>query len=252
MTQPNVKIVSSATGHQQANLSKGQKVFNNLVKQIEKMRTRLAAWERAVPTYQQKYINEWAPLIESSMDLRSKLVYCLDRAYDQRGLTKTDRRAIANLITELAGELVAARNDPQMKALYNQYSQSDYDSEEAANLKGMQFVLEGVLGVTLGDDLDLSSPDGLLARAQEKIHASQREFDAERQAREKRQTKRAKSAKQLAFEARQQAEAHQLSGSIREVYRIAFIYRAGKPMLTKNASATDKPCWTKPPARSLG
>lgn len=219
MTQSNVKIVSSATGHQRANLSKGQKVFNNLVKQIEKMRTRLAAWERAVPSYQQKYINEWAPLIESSMDLRSKLVCCLDRAYDQRGLTKTDRRAIANLITELAGELVAARNDPQMKAFYNQYSQSDYDSEEAANLKGMQFVLEGVLGVPLGDDLDLSSPDDLLARAQEKIHASQREFDAERQAREKRQTKRAKSAKQLAFEARQQAEAHQLSGSIREVYR---------------------------------
>ncbi len=219
MTQSNVKIVSSATGHQQANLSKGQKVFNNLVKQIEKMRTRLAAWERVVPSYQQKYINEWAPLIESSMDLRSKLVCCLDRAYDQRGLTKTDRRAIANLITELAGELVAARNDPQMKTLYNQYSQSDYDSEEAANLKGMQFVLEGVLGVPLGDDLDLSSPDDLLARAQEKIHARQSEFDAERQAREKRQTKRAKSAKQLAFEARQQAEAHQLSGSIREVYR---------------------------------
>ena len=219
MIKANVKIVSSATGHQQANLSKGQKVFNNLVKKIEKMRTRLAAWEQAVPSYQQKYINEWAPLIESSMDLRSKLVCCLDRAYDQRGLTKTDRRAIANLITELAGELVAARNDPQMKTLYNQYSQSDYDSEEAANLKGMQFVLEGVLGVALGDDLDLSSPDDLLARAQEKIHASQREFDAERQAREKRQTKRAKSAKQLAFEARQQAEAHQLSGSIREVYR---------------------------------
>ena len=34
--------------------------------------------------------------------------------------------------------------------------------------------------------------------------------------------------------------------------RIAFICRAAKPMLTKNASATDKPCWTKPPARSLG
>lgn len=219
MTQSNVKIVSSTKGNQQANLSKGQKVFNNLVKQIEKMRKRLGAWEQTVPSYQQKYLNEWAPLIESSMDLRSKLVYCLDRAYDQRGLTKTDRRAIANLITELAGELVAARNDPQMKALYNQYSHSDYDSEEAANLKGMQSVLEGVLGVALGDDLDLSSPDDLFARAQEKMHANQREFAAERQAREKRQTKRAKSAKQLAFEARQQAEAHQLSGSIREVYR---------------------------------
>ena len=39
---------------------------------------------------------------------------------------------------------------------------------------------------------------------------------------------------------------------LKGVYRIAFICRAAKPMLTKNACATDKPCWTKPPARSLG
>ena len=201
MTKANVKIASSAKGQQRANLSKGQKVFNNLIKQIEKMRTRLAAWERAIPSYQQKYITEWVPLIETSTDLRSKLVYCLDGAYDQRGLTKTDRRAIANLIVELSGDLVAARNDPQMKAIYNKHSRSDYDSEEAADLKGMQFVLEDLLGVELGDDLDVNSPDDLFARAQEKIHAKQSEFDAERQAREKRRSKRAKSAKQLAFEA---------------------------------------------------
>ncbi len=36
-----------------------------------------------------------------------------------------------------------------------------------------------------------------------------------------------------------------------EGQRIAFICRGIKPILTKSASATDKPCWTKPPARSL-
>lgn len=41
------------------------------------------------------------------------------RSLAQKGLSKTDRRTIANLITELAGELVAARNDPKIKAIYN-------------------------------------------------------------------------------------------------------------------------------------
>ena len=220
MTKSNVKIVPRATGQQQATLSKGQKVFNNLIKQIEKKRARLGAWERAVAPYQQKYVSEWIPLIEVSTELQTRMVHCLDESYkNKRGLTKTECRLIANLIADLAGDLVAARNDAEMKAIYNQYSRSDYDSDEAANLKEMQFALEGVLGVHLGDDLDLSSPDDLIARAQASIEERQAEFEAEQQAREKRQSKRAKSAKQLAYEARQQGEERQLSQSIREVYR---------------------------------
>lgn len=213
------KTVSIATGHQASNLSKGQKFFNNLIKQIEKKRAQLAAWEGAVPRYQQKYVSEWVPLIDSLVELRTKLVRCLDDAFGQKGLTKTERRRVADLITELAGELVAARNDPEMKTIYNQYSRSDYDSEEAADLKGMKFALEDVLGVEFGDDIDLSSPEDLLASAQAKMHERQTQYDADQQARQERRAKRTQSAKQLAHEARQQSEKRQLSQSIRELYR---------------------------------
>ena len=144
---------------------------------------------------------------------------CLDGAYDQKGFTKTERRTIAGIITDFTGELVAARQDAQMKRIYNRYSQSDYDREEAANLKGVQDMLEDALGLDLGEELDVSSPDEFFARAQEKIQERQAEFDAERQAHEDRRAKRAKSAKQLAQEARQQTQQRQLSQSIREVYR---------------------------------
>lgn len=219
MFETDVKTVSIATGHHASNLSKGQKVFNNLIRQIEKKRAQLAAWESAAPRYQQKYVSEWVPLIDTLVELRIKLVRCLDDAFGQKGLTKTERRKIADLIIELAGELVAARNDPEMKAIYNQYSRSDYDSEEAADLKGMKFALEDVLGVELGDDLDLSSPDDILARAQAKMHELHTQYDADQQVREERRAKRTQSAKRLAHEARQQAEKRQLSQSIREVYR---------------------------------
>jgi len=219
MTSTRVKAVAIVTGHDQPKLSKGQKAFNTLIKQIEKERARLAAWEAAIPSYQHKYASEMQPLVDTSEDLQVQMVHCLDRASDQKGLTKTERRMISGLIAELAGQLVAARNDAELKAIYNKHSRSDYDADEAANIEDMKSMLQDVLGFELGDDLDLSSPEDILKRAQAQMQEKQAQYDADRQAREERLSKRKKSDKQLAREAKQQAEAQQISQSIREVYR---------------------------------
>jgi hypothetical protein len=123
------------------------------------------------------------------------------------------------VIVDLAGELVAARDDAQMKVIYNKHSQSDYDSEEAAGLEGLKSVFEDMLGLELGDDLDLNSPEEILERAREQVRERQEQEDAERQARTERRAKRKKSAKQLAREAQQLADEQQLRQSIREIYR---------------------------------
>ena len=219
MTRTHVKSVSIAAGHNQSPLSKGQKAFNALIKQIEKKRARLSDWEVVMPFYQKKYANELLPLTEATMDLQVKMVYRLDRVIDQKGLTKTERRTLANVIAELAGQLVAGRGDAELKGIYNKHSRSDYDSEEAAHVQDMKSMLEDVLGFDLGEDLDASSPEDILERAKAQMHERQAEYDAERQTREERRAKRKKSAKQLAREAQQQAEAQQTSQSIREVYR---------------------------------
>jgi len=219
MTRNHVGSVSVAAGHDRPALSKGQRAFNALIKQIEHRRSRLTAWEIAIPPYQRKYASELVPLVEGAIDLRIKLVQGLDRACDRRGLTKSERRAIANVIVELAGELVAARDDAQMKVIYNKYSQSDYDSEEAAGLAGLKSVFEDMLGLELGDDLDLNSPEEILERARAQVRERQEQEDAERQARTERRAKRKKSAKQLAREAQQLADEQQLRQSIREIYR---------------------------------
>jgi hypothetical protein len=219
MTRTHVKTLSIANGQDQSRLSKGQQAFNTLIKQIETRRARLAAWDAAIPRYQRKYVSELVPLVENSVDLQIQIVRGLDRAADQKGLTKTERRKIASVITDLAGQLVAARDDAQLKAIYNKHSRSDYDAVEAANVQGMKFMLEDVLGFDLGDDLDMRSPEDIFERAQAQMHERRTQYDAERQAREERQAKKKKSAKQLATEARQEAEEQRLRQSIREVYR---------------------------------
>jgi len=219
MTRTHIKTVSIATSQDPSTLSKQQKAFNTLIKQIEKSRAQLVAWETASQAYLEKYSRELVPLVESSQALQVKIVHRLDQVSCQPGLTKTERGMIADLIIELAGDLVAARNDAELKAIYNKHSRTDFDSEEAASIKSMKAMLEEALGVELGDDLDMRSPEDIMQRAKAQIDAMQAREDAERQAREERKAKRKKSAKQLAKEAQQQAEAQQVSLSIREVYR---------------------------------
>jgi len=219
MTRTNLRSISIASDHNQSNLSKGQKAFNTLIKQIEKRRARLSAWEAAMPAFHRKYVSDFAPLEQTSTDLRTKLVHRLDQAYAQKGLTKSERRTIAELISDLAGELVAQSDDPELKSIYNRYSESDFDSEAAAELDDMKSALEAMLGVELGDDVDMSSPEDVLQRAHAQMEQLQAQDALENQTREARRAKRKKTPRQLAAEAREQVEQAELSLSIREVYR---------------------------------
>jgi hypothetical protein len=219
MTRPPHKSVSIAPNPTKAPLSKGQRAFNTLIQQIQKKRNRLAAWDAIAPTFQKKYVDELLPLERASMDLQVKRVYQLSDAYDQKGLTISERRMIAELITGMAGELIEEHDDAQLKAIYNRHSQSDDDSEAAAEREDMKSAREAMRGVERGDDIDMSSPEEVLRRAHARVEEQQAQEAAENQARKDRRAKRKKSAKQLAEQARQEAEQAESSLSIREVYR---------------------------------
>jgi hypothetical protein len=219
MLKIQTKAISIVTDKDHQHLSKEQKAFNTLIKKIEEKRASLAAWQEIIPIYQKKYASDYIPLVETSQEIQIELVHCLDRASDQKGLTSTERRMIHDLISGMAGSLAAERDDADLKNIYNKHSGSDYDAEEAASMNGLKSMLEDVIGVDLGDDLDMSSPEEIFKRAQVHMHEQQTQFEAERQAYEERQAKRKKTAKQIAKESQQQAEEQQTSQSIRELYR---------------------------------
>jgi len=200
-------------------LSKGQKAFNALLKQIEKRRGVLSAWETTRPIFHQKYVGEFVPLDQALDDLRTKLVYRLDVAYAEKGLTKTERRTIADVISSLAGELAKQTGDPELKSMYNRYSMSDFDDEAEAELDDMKLTLEEMLGMEVDDDVDMGSPEEVMAFVQAQMAQRHAEEAAANQSREARQANRKKTPKQLAAEAQAQAEEAELSLSIRDVYR---------------------------------
>lgn len=213
------KSISIVTDQKQPHLSKEQKAFNNLIKQIDTKRARLVAWQEIIPAYQRKYASEMDPLIKTTQDLQTELVHSLDRASDKKGLTAIERRKIADLISELAGGLAAERDDADLKNIYNKHSGSDYDAEEAAAVNGMKSMFEEILGVDLGDDIDISKPEEFLKQAQARMLEQQDQHEADRQAHEESKVKRKKSAKQIAKETQQLADEQQTNQSIRELYR---------------------------------
>jgi hypothetical protein len=221
MTRTNLRSVSIAPDHEKPAFSKGQKAFNSLIKQIEKRRKQLRAWETVTPTFQQRYVNELLPLERTSTTLQIRMVHFLDQAYAQKELTKAERRKMVIVIANLAGDLIDEDEDEgkELKAIYDKYSPTNYDSQMAAEVDGMKSMLETVLGVDLGDDLDLSSPEDLLQRAQAHIQQGQAEAAAKNAERDVQRAKRKKSPNQQAAEARAQEQQAQISLSIREVYR---------------------------------
>lgn len=219
MLKTQTKAISIVSGKDHPHLSKEQKAFNALIKKIETKRASLAAWQEIIPVYQKKYASDYIPLVKTSQDIQIELVHCLDRASDQKGLTSSERNMIHDLISGMAGDLVAEHGDPELKNIYNKHSGSDYDAEEAASMTGLKSMLEDVIGVDLGDDLDISSPEEIFKRAQAHMHEQQAQFEAERQAYEEQQAKRKKTAKQIAKASQQQADEQQTSQSIRELYR---------------------------------
>ena len=219
MLKIQTKALSIVTGKDHPHLSKEQKAFNALIKKIDEKRANLAAWQEIIPAYQKKYASDFIPLVETSHEIQIEMVHFLDRACDQKGLTSPERRMIHELISGMAGDLAVERNDEELKNIYNKHSGSDLDKEAAASLNGLKSMLEDVIGVDLGDDLDMSSPEEIFKRAQAHMHEQQTQFEAERQAFAEQQAKRKKTAKQIAKESKQQAEEQQTSQSIRELYR---------------------------------
>lgn len=207
----------------QQNLSKGQKLFNTLVKKIETSRHDLAQWQAAMDAYRQKIASDYMPLLERFKGLQADMALALDRALERHKLTQSERRFVAEVICDVAHPLVVESDDPVMKALYDKHSEVGFDAEEAAAALGMQEVMSRAFGIELDEDADISTPEDVMTQIQLQIKkARQEEMAQQEESQEMEQaerTGRKKTAKQQAREDKQKADLLQTSQSIREVYR---------------------------------
>lgn len=199
-------------------LSPGQKKFNALIAKIGVQRSVLEDWNEGLPWLEQRHAREFVPLLDAYAQRSAELVRLLDQRADAKGLGKTDRQFLHELICSLAGALVEGPHADEMKAIFNRHSPTDFDTEVKTSQDGLRQMVQEEFGVELPNDaLDASSPEELLARLQDVLEAQMaQEATRREQARSAQQQARRKpSAQQL----KAKAEEHKTSQSIREVYR---------------------------------
>ncbi|WP_193101803.1 J domain-containing protein [Burkholderia sp. Z1] len=219
MTARRGAAVAIAPHHETASLSKAQKTFNTLVKQIEQRRERLGAWDAVLPVFQKKFVDGLLPLEQASTALRIGMLHRLDDAFLQKGLSKAEQRTLSELIVDMARNLLDVSDDPQLKVIYNRHNASGDDSNAAVDRAPSKRASAPTPAAEPADDLNTLSPDELAERLQAELDEQFKRDMAQHEAREAQRAKRKKSPKQSAAQAKREAEQAESSKSIREVYR---------------------------------
>lgn len=205
--------ISSATSD--AALSPEQKRFNTLIKQIEKLRQTLAGWHEFIPQYVRAHAQVIVPLVEGARAVEREWVFALAGLLEQPGWTKGERATLGELITEGAGALLGDDgDDAELKALFDQHSDVDFDTEQQEARTAMQAMMETMTGVDLGDPDEIRSEEELFQRMQEAIKAKGAETSGSSP-----HEAHASARRQTAAQKRREAEAQQATQSVREVFR---------------------------------
>jgi hypothetical protein len=193
-------------------VSTAQKAFNRFTKKIAQQRDLLLEWQNTIPKFQQKHREELLPCVASYNEQRIQLVKLFDQVYAEKIFTKNDKAKLADLIERICTEVLGTMDDAEIKAIHNRYSEVDFDEAADQHEQAMQAMMESMLDIDLGDDVDFNSPEDVARKIAEQLQEKQAQEEAAK-------PERKKSAKTLAKEAREKQEAQQVTQSLREVYR---------------------------------
>jgi len=191
-------------------LSAGQRKFNGLIKKIEKQRLLLQEWQNATPLYIERWHLEFAPQLNQYHQCKIELVHVLDHLSERIKLSKTDCQTLIQEILDQTYSLIESgceeEEEAALKALYNKHSGGDFDADEREGDELLKLGLKDIFGVELDDDVDMQSPEDI---AQIILEHQQAEQTTEQQ----------KAGKKNPHQQRLEADAAQVSQSLREVYR---------------------------------
>jgi hypothetical protein len=215
MANPSNLLIVSAADQP---LTPAQRKFNQLVRKIEQARAELLAWQENVPLFGQAYLQRVRPLLADLAARRREVAYKLDAMLAQKGWNKTERRTMGTVICGVVSDLIDDEltdeaDIPQLKALYDQHAEVDFDTENRESVAAMKGLFEAMSGVDLGDEA-FESEDEMMQRAHERMRAAAHAQQAAAEQAPPPRKKRPTAAQQ-----RREAEAQEASQSVREVYR---------------------------------
>jgi uncharacterized protein (UPF0335 family) len=139
----------------------------------------------------------------------------LDLMHTNAKLNKSEKVKLSNIICSIVDELIDPNDSYNIKDIYNKYTESDFDQKIAEETQIFKNMISNGLGVDLGDDFEMTSPEEVMAKIFNKMKQEAKQ-DPELKSKK---AVRKKSARTIAKEKRLQDEAIEISQSIKDVYR---------------------------------
>lgn len=190
-------------------LTPEQQKFNRLVKQIERVRADIAAWQEQAQRFAQGYAESVRPLLDELAACRREYALQLDRLIPHKAWTRSERKQLREIVCGVAVELLEeAQGDAvqQLKALHDRHADVGYDRGRREDAAMMKQMFEAMSGVDLGDG-EFESEEALLQHAQQRLRD------------EAAQAPPARARRSSGARRRREQEQQQATKSLREVYR---------------------------------
>jgi hypothetical protein len=209
-------------GPDKAPLSKAQKEFNRLTKKIGELETELSGFRTAATNIQQRIQTEYAPLLRDYNEHRANLVRVFDRAHDRPDTTKTERKKLADLIINLAYDLISQHGMDDIKPIFDKYDTDGFDATDAEADEQVSEVMKEMVasmyGIKFDENVDVSTQEKFTAYVEEQLKARRADDQERLQQAEERKARKPKSAKQQEREAKKQVEEHNITKAVRTLY----------------------------------
>ncbi|KAB7731647.1 hypothetical protein F5984_05290 [Rudanella paleaurantiibacter] len=206
------QVVRVSIVKEKASLSKAQKEFNELTRQIEKTERDLVNLREAADRIQQRVEGELRPLLKKLTDVQVKLVKLYDRAAMQQDLSRGDQRKLAQLITEITYDLIGQHGIDALKPIHDKYSDVTFD-ERVRHQHQSDALREHKRAdeEAHSDGVPIEEEDSWEKAEAEAEEWRRKQADEERAA-------RPKSEKQRVREAKRAEEARNITRSVRALY----------------------------------
>jgi hypothetical protein len=217
------QVVKIGISETKTPLSKNQKTFNRLTKRIAEQEKLLADFHASIEAIQQRLQTDLIPLQTTYSDLRADFVRLLDQMYSRYKWTKTEQKKLINLITGIAYELIeAGHEDDELKQIHDRYDEGGFEAamaeSEATDAAGLKMVAEMMFGIQFDPNEDYSDPEKVRAYISEQMDKQAEATQRRQEAAAERRAQKPKTEKQLAREAKKQAEEQNITKSVRTLY----------------------------------
>lgn len=146
-------------------LTPAQKRFNKLLKDIDKAKATLQAWQTNISGFRQSHQELLKPLQDALTGGNRSWALALDAALARPGWTQAEKQILREQLCEAAAALLEdGPADAELQALFEKHAGHDFSTELRERTLAFKAMAEAMTGLDLGDDEGLNTEEDLFQR----------------------------------------------------------------------------------------